>query len=225
MLAAVPTSVAILLVGVVGYLLGSASVANRVAHRHGIDDLREIGDRNPGFWNAKEQIGARAALPIFCGDVAKGALAAGYGSLLATDGPWWLPYLGGGAAMVGHAWPVCARWRGGRSVLTFVGAALVFAPAPAFAAVGLFAIVWVVSRRFTWGARAGVTAFPVLQILFEGPRRTALTGILMTLIGMRFLQARLHGGDPAPSAGPHTRPHTGPHNGPHTEPHNGPHNG
>jgi len=205
MLAAVPTSVAILLVGVVGYLLGSASVANRVAHRHGIDDLREIGDRNPGFWNAKEQIGTRAALPVFGVDIAKGALAAGCGTLLATTGPWWLPYLGGGAAMVGHAWPVFADFRGGRSVLTFVGAALVFAPAPALAAVTLLAIVWAVSRRFAWGARAGVAAFPVFQILVEGPRRTVLTGILMTLIGMRFLQAHQRGDGPPHRAGSHTR--------------------
>jgi glycerol-3-phosphate acyltransferase PlsY len=214
MLAAVPTSVAILLVGIVGYLLGSFTVANQVARRHGIDDLRATGDRNPGFWNTKEQIGARAALPVFGVDVTKGALAAGYGTLLATNGPWWLPYLGGGAAMVGHAWPVFAGLRGGRSVLTFVGAALVFAPAPAFAAVALLASVWAVSRHFAWAVRAGIAAFPVLQILLEGPRRTALTGILMTFIGVRFLQARLHRdvlhARPGAQTGPDGRPDVGP---------------
>ena len=32
--------------------------------------------------------------------------------------------------MIGHAWPVFASFRGGRSVLTFVGAMLVLAPLP-----------------------------------------------------------------------------------------------
>ncbi len=203
MLAPVPTSVAIIMVGVVGYLLGSVTVANRVARRHGIDDLCAVGDHNPGFWNAKEQIGTRAALPVFVVDTAKGALAAACGALPATDGPWWLSYLGGGAAMVGHAWPLFADFRGGRGVLTFVGAALMFAPLPAITAVGLFAIVWVISGQFAWGARAGVAMFPVLQLVLEGPRRTALTGILMTFIGVRFLMARLVGDVPLTGADPH----------------------
>jgi glycerol-3-phosphate acyltransferase PlsY len=189
MLALVPTFVTIMLVAIVGYLLGSISVANRVARRHGVADLRTVGDRNPGFWNTKEQLGAAAAMPVFVVDTAKGAIAAAYGALLATVGPWWLPYLAAGAAMVGHAWPVFAGFRGGRSVLTFVGAALVFAPLPAFAAVGLFVMVWMGSRNFAWGARAGVIAFPVFQIFIEGPTRTALTGVLMTFIGMRFVTA------------------------------------
>ena len=40
------------------------------------------------------------------------------------------------AAMVGHAWPVFAGFRGGRSVLTFVGGMLVLAPVPALIAAG-----------------------------------------------------------------------------------------
>ncbi len=190
MLAPVPTFVAIMLVTTAGYLLGSISMANRVARRHRVADLRTIGDGNPGFWNAKEQLGVAAAIPVFVIDTAKGAAATGYGVLLATNGPWWLPYLAAGAAMVGHAWPLFAGFRGGRSVLTFVGAALVFAPGPAFAAVALFAVVWMVSRDFAWGARAGVAAFPVFQIFIEGPTRTALTGVLMTFIGVRFVTAR-----------------------------------
>lgn len=190
MLAAVPPFVAIPLAVAVGYLLGSVTVAHRIARRHGVADLREVGDRNPGYWNAKEHLGWRAALPLFVVDTGKGALAAGLGWLVA-DGQWWLPYLAGGAAMVGHAWPVLAGFAGGRSVLTFVGAALVFAPSAAIPAVGLVVLVWIVSRRFEWGARAGVASFPIFQIIIEGPSRTALTGALMTLIGLRFLQARL----------------------------------
>ena len=191
MLAPVPTSVAIISAVVVGYLLGSVTVAHRLTRRHGVADLRKVGDHNPGYWNAQQQLGRRAAMPILIVDTSKGALAAGAGWLLADAGQWWLAYLAGGAAMVGHAWPLFAGFRGGRSVLTFVGAGLVFAPLPAAVAVGLLALVWLVSRNFAWGARVGVAAFPVCQIIIEGPYRTAPTGCLMTLIGVRFLQAQL----------------------------------
>lgn len=180
------TSAAIISAAVAGYLLGSVTVAHRVARFHGADDLRTIGDHNPGYWNARQQFGWRAALPVFVVDTGKGIAAAGLGWLLAEPHQWWLPYLAGFAAMVGHAWPVFAGFRGGRSVLTFVGAGLVIAPLPAAAAVGLFVTTWFVSRNFAWGARAGVAAFPVCQILIEGPYRTALTGCLMTFIGLRF---------------------------------------
>jgi glycerol-3-phosphate acyltransferase PlsY len=196
MLAAVPTVLAIILVVVVGYLLGSCSVANLVARRQGVPDLRLVGDGNLGFWNAKLQLGVRPAVPVLMVDTGKGALAAGFGLLLSDPGQWWLPYIAAAAAMVGHAWPVFSGFQGGRCVLTFVGAAMVFAPVPALGAVALFLLVWSVTRNFASGARVGVAVFPVCQIVIEGPHRTALTGALMTVIGLRFL---FPGGGQTPS--------------------------
>jgi acyl phosphate:glycerol-3-phosphate acyltransferase len=172
-----------------GYLLGSIPVAGIVAARRAGVDLRTVGDRNPGYWNAKAAIGRRRALPVFVGDVGKGATAALVGRVLAGDGEWWLAYVGTGAAMVGHAFPVFARFRGGRSVLTFVGGAVVYAPVPASIAVGIVVVVFAASRRFDVAARAGIVSFPVVQLVLEGPYRTAATGALMTFIGVRFAQA------------------------------------
>jgi glycerol-3-phosphate acyltransferase PlsY len=187
MLAGMRTVVRIVGVATAGYAIGAVPVANWVARRHGVGDLRAIGDRNPGYWNAREQIGIRASAPIFAGDVAKGAAA----TVLArkAGGPWWIAYLGGGAAMVGHAFPALDGWRGGRSVLTFVGAAVVYAPRPAALSVGALGATWVLTRRFDVAARVGIAVFPLVQIAAEGPRRTAATGVLMTFIGLRFATA------------------------------------
>ena len=174
---------------IVGYVLGSVPVADIVAARRSGVDLRDVGDRNPGYWNAKDTLGRRAAVPVFVGDVAKGAAAALVGVALARDTQWWLAYAATGAAMVGHAFPVFARFRGGRSVLTFVGGALVYAPLPAAVAVGILLLVFAVRRRFDVAARAGIVAFPLVQLVLEGPVRTAATGALMTFIGVRFVQA------------------------------------
>ncbi|MGB0112221.1 MAG: glycerol-3-phosphate acyltransferase [Ilumatobacteraceae bacterium] len=174
---------------IIGYLLGSVPIANLVAARAAHVDLRSVGDGNPGFWNARETFGVRSAVPVFVGDVAKGTIAALVGVALADPGFWGLAYIGTGAAMVGHAYPVFARWRGGRSVLTFVGGTLVFATVPALVAIGLLLVVFLVSRSFATAARVGMVAFPVVQLIVEGPNRTAATGVLMTFIGFRFLLA------------------------------------
>ena len=141
-------------------------------------------------------------MPVFAGDVLKGAAAAGVGLLLAPPGDWWVGYVAGFAAMVGHAWPVFARFRGGRSVLTFAGAVCVLSPVAAAVSIGVLVVVMLAARSFAWGARAGVVAFPFVQIVVEGPYRTAATGCLMTLIGVRFAQAALlsRTSDPATSA-------------------------
>lgn len=188
-------SIAVLAIAVIiGYLIGSIPVANLVARRRGVSDLRAVGDRNPGYWNAKEQLGRRAALPVFIGDTAKGALAAAVGLATAAnlgDDRWWIGYLVVGAAMVGHAFPILAHLRGGRSVLTFVGGAIVLAPLPAALAIAVLIATLVISRRFDIAARIGIVCFPVAQIILEGPWRTAATGVLMTFIGIRFAQAAL----------------------------------
>lgn len=176
------------LTAVLGYVLGSIPIANLVARRRAGIDLRERGDRNPGYWNAKASLGSRAALPVFVGDVAKGAVAAGLGVFLEPD-LWWAGYVGGAAAMVGHAWPVFARFRGGRSVLCFVGAVIVLAPVPAGITLLTCLLVWTVTRRFDVGARAGVFGFPVVQAVFEPRAHVAASGALMSIIGLRFAMA------------------------------------
>jgi glycerol-3-phosphate acyltransferase PlsY len=179
---------ATLVTAAVGYLVGSVPVADLVARRRTAVDLRTVGDRNPGYWNAKETLGRRAALPVFVGDAVKGAIAAAVGVMLPGDGDWWVGYVGAGAAMIGHAWPVFARFRGGRSVLTFAGAVCVLSPLTAAIAIALLLVV-TIARSFAWGARVGVFAYPIVQLVTDGARRTAATGVLMCIIGLRFAMA------------------------------------
>lgn len=184
---------------IAGYLLGSVPVAVLVARAYGVDP-REVGDRNPGYWNVREQLGVRAAVPVFAGDMLKGALAALAGLLVSgadttmgsVSGASVLPvYLAVAAAMAGHAWPVFAGFRGGRSILTFAGGIAVICP-PAFAlAVAALAGTALALRSFAVGARLAVFGVPVLQLLFAPVELVAATGALMCLIGLRFGQAAL----------------------------------
>ncbi len=173
------------LAAIFGYLLGSIPVALIVGRRHGVD-LRTTGDGNPGAWNALEQLGARRALPVFLGDAAKG-LTAGLIGLALTDDPTAGAYAGVAGAMIGHALPVFAHFRGGKSVMTFAGGAFALSPLAATTALALCVIVTAATRRFAIGARAAVFGFPLIQLAFDPPPRVAATGALMTFIGVLFL--------------------------------------
>jgi acyl phosphate:glycerol-3-phosphate acyltransferase len=184
------------LAGLVGYLLGSIPFSLLVARRHGVD-LRRTSDGNPGAWNALEQLGARRAWPAFVLDGAKG-LAAGLAGL--ALGGWWVAWAGVTGTLIGHALPVFARGRGGKSVMCFVGGACALSPAAAAVCVAICAAVTVVGR-FAWGARAAVFAFPLVQLVTDPVRHVAGTGILMTLIGVLFVMRRSGPATSAPGAG------------------------
>src|SRR3954447_17912941 len=181
------------LAALVGYVLGSILFAPLVARRHGVD-LRSTGDGNPGAWNALEQLGPRRAWPAFAGDGAKGLLAGLAGLAL---GGWWCGWARVAGAIGRHAFPAFARLRGGKSVMCFVGGAFALSPLAALAALALcLAVTWAAS--FTWGARVGVFAYPVLQLAFDPVERVAGTGGLMSIIGALFAIAILR----RPARGP-----------------------
>jgi glycerol-3-phosphate acyltransferase PlsY len=200
-----------------GYLLGSIPVAVLAGRARGVDP-RQVGDQNPGFWNMKDQLGWAGALPVLAGDTLKGT-AAGLLGLMLAHGILGHGILGGrapagvalvyaavAAAMIGHAWPVFARLRGGRSVLTFAGGFAVICP-PAFVlGIVLCAAVTLLARSFAVGARAGVFAVPFLQLIFTAALEVAATGALMSLIGVRFGMAALAVRHRRSPAGPQARP-------------------
>lgn len=164
-----------------GYLLGSVPVALLVARRHGVD-LHEAGDRNPGAWNALEQLGGRRAWPAFIGDGLKGALAAVAGQAI---GGIWVGYAAVAAAILGHALPLFDRFRGGKAVMTFVGGGIALAPLAGAVALAILALVSAV-RSFAWGARLGVFGFPLTQLALYPAEQVAATGGLMCIIGALF---------------------------------------
>jgi len=166
---------------IMGYLLGSIPVSLLVARRHGVD-LRRTGDGNPGAWNALEQLGPRRAAPAFLGDAAKALVAGLIGRAL---GDWWVGFAAVAAAMVGHAFPVFASFHGGKAVMAFVGGGFALSPLAATAALGLCGAV-TAATSFKWGARAGVFAFPAIQLAVDPVERVIATGALMCLIGALF---------------------------------------
>ncbi|MEY3482159.1 MAG: hypothetical protein RLZ40_202, partial [Actinomycetota bacterium] len=88
---------AALLTVLIGYLLGSIPVADLVTRRAGAPNLRDVGDRNPGFWNSRSVLTRNQSLVVFVGDLLKGVVAVVLAQELSDD--WRVWFLGAAAAM------------------------------------------------------------------------------------------------------------------------------
>ncbi len=178
---------AALLAILIGYTIGSVPVADAVARRAGAPNLRDVGDKNPGFWNSRSVLSRNQSLAIFLGDLLKGVISVVVAQELSTEWPVW--FLGAAGAMIGHAWPMFAHFQGGRSVLTWVGAAIVLSPLPAAFCVLMFVLFWAATRDFSHGVKIAVVLYPFAQWYADGVWFAAATGGLMSIIGIRFVMA------------------------------------
>ena len=187
------------LAAIVGYVCGAIPVALLVARRYGVN-LLEVGDRNPGAWNALDHLGARRAWPAFVGDGAKAFLPAAAMHLAFGA---WPAYVAVAGAMVGHAFPLPHPSRGGKSIMCFVGGAFALSPLAAVIC-GALAIVVTAAAAFKYAARAAIGAFPFVLFVTDPIEHVAAMGALMTFIGVLFVTRRRDPANAAPDAPPTT---------------------
>ena len=101
------------------YLLGSVSSAVIVCRLMGLPDPRTEGSNNPGATNVLRIGGKRAAIATLLGDSLKGLLPVAACHLL--DRSELTFALVGGAAFLGHLYPVFFGFKGGKGVATALG--------------------------------------------------------------------------------------------------------
>jgi glycerol-3-phosphate acyltransferase PlsY len=134
-------------------------------------DIRDFGSGKTGFTNSMRVLGLKKSIPVFVGDFAKG-LAAVLLPLLWTDNAW-AQAAGAVFAIVGHAWPVFAGFRGGRGLLAGTGALFGMNPFAALAVVPVFLAIVGVTRYVSLGsivsAFAAAVVFVLLAVLDEIP--------------------------------------------------------
>jgi len=135
----VPTWLA--LVG--AYLMGSLDFAVVVARAHGVD-IHSVGSGNPGASNTLRALGKGPAAMVLLGDALKGVIAAALGTLAAgAIDPAMEPlaYACGLMAVIGHAFPVFHRFKGGKGVATGAGVMFFTVPLAALILAGVRVVV------------------------------------------------------------------------------------
>jgi glycerol-3-phosphate acyltransferase PlsY len=151
---------------IIGYLLGSIPTAYIVSRiRKGID-IRNIGSRNMGGATVMREIGAREGVLVGLIDIAKGAGAILIVQALNISELW--VFGAGFAALVGHNFPVFARFRGGRGAATIIGIFLVLAPEAMLVTLVVVAIPFFTTRKFGAALLIGFALLPLFVWLLEG---------------------------------------------------------
>jgi glycerol-3-phosphate acyltransferase PlsY len=118
-----------------------------------------------GGANVMREIGAREGVLVGLIDVAKGAVAILIAQALDIPELW--VFGAGFAAIVGHNFPVFARFRGGRGAATIIGIFFVLAPEAMLITLVIVAIPFFTTRKFGAALLIGFALLPLFVWLLE----------------------------------------------------------
>ncbi len=187
------------------YLLGSIPTSVWLGRTLKGKDLREHGSGNAGATNAFRVLGKPIGIAVMVLDMAKGFLAVNLALLqdeIAPGSETWMIFRIslGLLAVVGHIFPVFAGFRGGKGVATITGVALAIHPLAALAAMGIYLLVFLLTRISALGSLTAVLTYPIWIILvFKSEYLTirifSLVVVLLVLITHRSNILRLVRGE------------------------------
>ena len=154
------------LIFIVAYLLGSipsALVVGKIGY--GID-IREHGSGNLGGTNTFRTLGKKAGFIVTIADILKGTLATALPIMFGLNiHPLWF----GLAAVVGHVYPIFAKFRGGKAVATSAGVLLCYAPLSFVILAAIFFTLLFTTRYVSLSSM--ITAvFAVIAALINGDK-------------------------------------------------------
>jgi glycerol-3-phosphate acyltransferase PlsY len=167
---------------VVGYLLGSIPTGMIVARVYGNVDLTAHGSGRTGATNVLRTLGRGAAAITFAGDFVKGMLAVLLVRLLFPDASQWLELIAAAAAVIGHSYSVFMGFKGGRGVVTGMGATFVAAPLLMVIAFAIGALLVAITRYVSLGSVVGAAVGGLLMCglaIVTGDPAWAVWGVLV----------------------------------------------
>jgi glycerol-3-phosphate acyltransferase PlsY len=171
-----------------GYLLGSIPFGLLLTHWAGLGDIRKIGSGNIGATNVLRTGRKDIALATLLLDAGKAAAAVLIVRALFGPEP---ALVAGGAAFVGHCWPVWLKFKGGKGVAAFFGALFAGLPLVGVGVGLIWLIVAFVFRFSSLAALCAALAAPALAFaLHRGWWGVGFCALLAALIIWRH-QANL----------------------------------
>ena len=129
------------------YLIGTIPTAYLAVRWRQGQDIRRLGDGNPGAANAGVILGTRFGLVIGALDIGKGLAAVLLAALLSASPT--LQMIAGFLVIAGHNWPVYLQGRGGRGAATAVGVLLAIVPVVAVPMAVLALIVLYLCKSYS----------------------------------------------------------------------------
>jgi len=160
----------LILFGLLAYLLGSIPSSVWLGRALKGMDLRDFGSGNAGATNAFRVLGKTIGSLVLVADMGKAFLAVSLSHFQEEISPgsegWIILRIGLGLlAVTGHIFPVFAGFRGGKGVAAMAGIGLALHPWAALAAMGIYLLVFLVSRLSALGSLTAVISYPLWMML------------------------------------------------------------
>ncbi len=163
---------------ILSYLVGSIPNSIIISKAVSGIDIRNHGSGNAGGTNVMRVLGWKYGLTVIFLDALKGAIAVVIISRL-FYGP--LPFenvspfddftlvqiIAGMSAVIGHIWTVFADFKGGKGIATALGMLLTLITIDMLIAVGIFALVVLVSRYVSLGSIIAAISVPSTLFIRE----------------------------------------------------------
>jgi glycerol-3-phosphate acyltransferase PlsY len=178
----VTSPVLLILVGVLGYLLGSVPFGVVITRALGLGDLRAIGSGNIGATNVLRTGHKGAALATLLLDAGKGAIAVLIARFAVGEDA---AQVAGGMAFLGHLFPVWLGFKGGKGFATFLGTLIALAWPVGLAACATWAVTAAVTRISSASALVAAAFSGFWCFLFGRGDVLILTFALMVLVYIR----------------------------------------
>ncbi len=164
----------ILAAAVIGYLMGSinSSIATVRILKH--KDIREFGSGNAGLTNTLRCFGKGCALCTLIGDLSKGVIAV----LLSRDllaqlvmgaetDVYFIGYVAGVTAILGHVFPLYYGFKGGKGVLVGVSVFIVLDWRVFCILIGIFAAILILSKYVSLSSIIATACAPFVTVISQ----------------------------------------------------------
>lgn len=163
---------------ILSYLIGSIPNSILISKAVSGIDIRKHGSGNAGGTNVMRVLGWKYGLLVIFLDALKGAIAVviiarlHYGPLpfenvSPFDDFTLVQIIAGMSAVIGHIWTVFAEFKGGKGIATALGMLLTLITIDMLIAVGIFALVVLISRYVSLGSIIAAISVPSTLFIRE----------------------------------------------------------
>ncbi|MBP6736969.1 MAG: glycerol-3-phosphate 1-O-acyltransferase PlsY [Rhodobacteraceae bacterium] len=173
---------ALILVAVLAYLLGSVPFGIVITRALGLGDLRKIGSGNIGATNVLRTGHKGAALATLLLDAGKGGIAVLIARATVGEDAAQLAAL---TAFLGHLYPVWLGFKGGKGVATFLGTLLALAWPVGLAVCATWAVTALLTRISSLSALVAAASSALWLFFFNHGQMLFLAVILTLLVYVR----------------------------------------
>jgi len=156
---------------ILAYLLGSIPSAVWIGKLIKGIDIREYGSGNAGTTNAIRFLGLKNGIIVFIIDFSKGFAAVFLSRIYTPDIDnenflllfrFALAFF----AVIGHIFPVFAKFKGGKGIATLTGSTIALMPIPVLLCIMIFTIVFIISYTVSISSMIAAITLPIMCFIF-----------------------------------------------------------